>query len=160
MESSLTPLQLNITRHHNHDHNAQHVAKGINNLAIRHPESNLTSLNTKTSSYHLTTSHTYNPQNTTFCTTTTYTMPATIFARTAARRAATFCTSSRAMKPSADSGISMNSPAASPSNSWAWSNLAPQTRRYVKIGAATCAATDAFVLYNYPEWVGLKRASE
>ncbi|KAJ4153795.1 hypothetical protein LMH87_010267 [Akanthomyces muscarius] len=92
-------------------------------------------------------------------------MPATIFARAAARRAATFCTSSRVLKPSAESsGISMGtSTSSSPSTgatSWAWRNLTPQTRRYVKMGAAASVATDAFVLYNYPEWVGLKRASE
>lgn len=92
-------------------------------------------------------------------------MPATIFARTAARRAATFSTSTRVMGPSAEAGISMaGAPASSAStgggSSWAWRNLAPKTRRYVKFGAATCAATDAVVLYNYPEWVGLKKTSE
>ncbi|OAA59958.1 hypothetical protein ISF_05969 [Cordyceps fumosorosea ARSEF 2679] len=93
-------------------------------------------------------------------------MPSTILARATARRAATFCTSSRSMKPSADShaglglggGSSASTPAAG--SSWAWRNLSPKTRQYVKLGAATCAATDAAVLYNYPGLVGLKKASE
>lgn len=101
-------------------------------------------------------------------------MPASIFARTAAaRRAATFCTSSRVLKPSTGplSGVGIGSSASSSpsastttssssSSSWAWRNLSPKTRRYAKMGAATCLATDAFVLLNYPEWVGLKMASE
>lgn len=93
-------------------------------------------------------------------------MSATLFARTsaaAARRAATFSTSSRTMKPAADTGIGMGSASAASSatgSAWAWRNLSPKTRQYVKIGSAACIATDAFVLYNYPEWVGLKRASQ
>ncbi|KAM3529619.1 hypothetical protein NHJ13051_001754 [Beauveria bassiana] len=83
-------------------------------------------------------------------------MPATIVARIAARRAATFSTSARAMKPSAESGVDMGR---SSGSSWAWRNLSPKTRQYVKMGAATCVATDAFVLYNYPDWVGVKKAS-
>ncbi|KAJ6781277.1 hypothetical protein PWT90_05036 [Aphanocladium album] len=93
-------------------------------------------------------------------------MSAAIFARasaSAARRAATFSTSARAMRPAAESGINMGSASAASASSgsaWAWRNLSPKTRQYVKIGAATCAATDAFVLYNYPEMVGLKKVSE
>ncbi|KAM3461026.1 hypothetical protein MY5147_003031 [Beauveria neobassiana] len=83
-------------------------------------------------------------------------MPANIAARIAARRAATFSTSARAMKPSSESGVDMGR---SIGSSWAWRNLSPKTRQYVKMGAATCVATDAFVLYKYPDWVGVKKAS-
>ncbi|KAM3441564.1 hypothetical protein NHJ13734_002788 [Beauveria thailandica] len=83
-------------------------------------------------------------------------MPATVVARIVARRAAPFSTSARAMKPSTESGVDMGG---STGSSWAWRNLSPRTRQFVKMGAATCVATDALVLYNYPEWVGLKKAS-
>ncbi|KAM3503681.1 hypothetical protein MY10362_004041 [Beauveria mimosiformis] len=84
-------------------------------------------------------------------------MPATIVARIVARRAAApFSTSARAMKPSAETGVDVGG---STGSSWAWRNLSPRTRQYVKMGAAICVATDALVLYNYPEWVGLKKAS-
>ncbi|KAM0741658.1 hypothetical protein ACQRIT_004515 [Beauveria bassiana] len=83
-------------------------------------------------------------------------MPANIVARIATRRAATFSTSARAMKPSAEPSVDMGR---SSGSSWAWRNLSPKTRQYVKMGAATCVATDTFVLYNYPDWVGVKKAS-
>ncbi|KAM3454385.1 hypothetical protein MY3296_003068 [Beauveria thailandica] len=83
-------------------------------------------------------------------------MPATVVARIVARRAALFSTSARSMKPSTESGVDMGG---STGSSWAWRNLSPRTRQFVKMGAATCVATDALVLYNYPEWVGLKKAS-
>lgn len=93
-------------------------------------------------------------------------MPATIIARTstaAAARAANFCTSSRMLKPAADS-IQMGASTASASNasgtSWAWRNLSPKTRQYIKVFAATSAVTDAVILYEYPEFFGLKKASE
>lgn len=87
-------------------------------------------------------------------------MPATIIARAstlAANRAATFCTSARMMKP-AEAAASTSTAASG--SSWAWRNLSPQTRTNVKIFGAVCVATDAFVLYNYPELVGLKKSSE
>lgn len=76
----------------------------------------------------------------------------------AANRAATFCTSSRMMKPAAEAMHS--GAAASGGSSWAWRNLSPKTRQYVKVLAATGAVTDAVVLYNYPEFFGLKSDSK
>ena len=46
------------------------------------------------------------------------------------------------------------------STGW-WSRLQPQTRRYVVYGAATCAAVDGYVMYNYyPRWFGAADAAK
>lgn len=60
----------------------------------------------------------------------------------AATRRALFSTSAPARASAAATSTSHTS------SGW-WSRLQPQTRRYVVYGAATCAAVDGYVVYNY-----------
>jgi hypothetical protein len=72
-------------------------------------------------------------------------------AKVAARRA--FSTTAQAMKPATTD--------AAASNSWAWKNLSPKTRRNVVYGLGVCAVVDSYVVYNYfPGMMGLNEKKE
>ncbi|KFH46324.1 hypothetical protein ACRE_027960 [Hapsidospora chrysogenum ATCC 11550] len=71
-------------------------------------------------------------------------------AQGATTRRALFSTSA----PARTSAAATSTSTSTTSTSW-WSRLQPQTRRYVVYGAATCAAVDGYVMYNYyPRWFG------
>lgn len=70
-------------------------------------------------------------------------------------------TSRRAFSTSAPVRANATTAASTPSSSRWWSNLQPQTKRYVVYGVATCATVDTYVLYNYyPRWFGAAEESK
>lgn len=72
-------------------------------------------------------------------------------AKMAARR--TFSTTTASLKPATTDAVA--------SNSWAWKNLSPKTRRNVVYGLGVGAVIDSYVVYNYfPGMLGLKEETK
>ncbi|KAL6865797.1 ATP-dependent DNA helicase srs2 [Amphichorda felina] len=69
--------------------------------------------------------------------------------------------SRRAFSTSAPARANTTTATSTPASSGWWSNLQPQTKRYVAYGVATCAAADSYVVYNYfPHWFGTSKESK
>ena len=69
--------------------------------------------------------------------------------------------SRRAFSTSAPARANTTTATSTPASSGWWSNLQPQTKRYVAYGAGTCAAADSYVVYNYfPQWFGASKESK
>ncbi|KAF7554024.1 hypothetical protein G7Z17_g3229 [Cylindrodendrum hubeiense] len=71
-----------------------------------------------------------------------------------AARHASFSTAAPLLKPMATTSTRVTSSGLS---KWRWSNLSPQARRNVVVGATVSGCVDAYVFYNYwPQIFGSK----
>ncbi|KAL6409558.1 hypothetical protein AUP68_05933 [Ilyonectria robusta] len=71
-----------------------------------------------------------------------------------AARHANFSTATPLLKPMASTSTAATS---SGFSKWRWSNLSPQTRRYVVVGLIASSCVDTYVFYQYwPQIFGSK----